>query len=85
MTSHTPLTRLQMEILEFERATWPRLELGRRDAAILQRFGHSPYRHAQIVNHLLDQPAALAYDPQLVNRLRKIRDRNRAARTRTAQ
>lgn len=71
MTAGQQLTRLQMEILEFERATWR--YAGRRDAAILARFGHSPIRHAQIVNHLIDQPAAAAYDPQLVRRLRNLR------------
>lgn len=81
MTRGEQLTRLQMEILEFERATWR--HLGHRDAAILQRFGHSPIRHAQIVQHLIDQPAAVVYDPVLVNRLREQRDRHKAARARS--
>jgi hypothetical protein len=76
----TELTRAQMEILEFERATWK--YAGRRDTVILERFGHSRWRHAQIVLHLIDQPAALAYDAQLVNRLRNLRDKRRTARTR---
>lgn len=79
MTAPQPLTRAQMELLEFERATWA--SAGRRDAALVERFGHSPIRHAQILNRLIDTPAALEYDAQLVNRLRNLRDQRRAART----
>lgn len=64
-----PLTRLQMEILEFERATWSPHALGRRDGAIYERFGHNPVRHAQLVLHILSLPAATAYDPVLVRQL----------------
>lgn len=73
------LTRAQMEVLEFERASWK--YAGRRDAVILERFGHSPWRHAQIVQHLIDLPAALEYDPALVNRLRDLREARRTSRT----
>ena len=72
------LTRAQMEILEFERATWR--YLGRRDAVILERFGHTAVRHTQIVLHLIQQPAAEAYDPALVRRLRALRDKRASAR-----
>jgi hypothetical protein len=74
------LTRAQMEILEFERATWR--HAGRREAVILERFGHSPTRHAQIVNQLIDAAPAAEYDPILVRRLRALRDKRAAARTR---
>lgn len=75
------LTRLQMEVLEFERATWR--YAGRREAVIFERFGHTAVRHAQIVNHLIDQPAAAAYDPALVRRLADLRDRRAATRARS--
>lgn len=75
------LTRAQMEILEFERATWR--HAGRREGVILERFGHNAIRHAQIVNHLIDLPAAAEYDPALVRRLRDLRDRRRASRARS--
>lgn len=77
------LTRLHMEVLEFERARWG--SPGRREAAIRTRFGWSTTRHAQVVDHLLDQPAAAAYDPQLVGRLRDLRAaraRGRSSRAR---
>ena len=80
MSTSEPLTRAQMEILEFERATWR--YGGARDAAILERFGHSPTRHAQIVNHLIDQPAAHAYDPALVRRLLALRANHKTSRRR---
>lgn len=80
MNATQELTRAQMEILEFERATW-RYQ-GRREAVIRERFGHSAIRHAQIVNHLIDLPAAAAYDPTLIRRLRDIRDQHKAARAR---
>ena len=72
------LSRLHMEVLEFERATWK--YSGTRAAAILERFGWSEARHAQVVLHLIDQPAAAAYDPELVARLRRLRAQ-RAARS----
>jgi hypothetical protein len=80
--SDQPLTPAQMEILEFERATWK--YPGYRDAVILERFGHSPIRHAQILHHVIDLPAAAVYDPTLVSRLQAIRSKRRAQRTRGA-
>lgn len=76
-----PLTRAQMEILEFERAAWS--SLGRRDHAILMRFGHSPTRHTQLVQHIITLPAAAEYDPLLVRRLIALRDKRRGARARS--
>lgn len=78
-----PLTRLEMEILEFERTTW-RHE-GHRLSAILERFGHTPTRYTQIVLALIDRPEALAYDPLNVKRLRRLRDDRAAERRRTAR
>lgn len=74
----TGLTRAEMELLEFERATWR--YPGARDTAIHNRFGHSPTRHAQLLLALIETPAALAYDPVGVNRLRNLRDRRAIAR-----
>lgn len=78
MTAAVPLTRAQMEVLEFERATW-RYQ-GRRDAVILERFGHMPTRHTQVLLHIINLPAAAAYDPVLVRQLRAQQDQRRAAR-----
>ena len=37
-------------------------------------------RYYQVLNALIDRPEALAYDPMLVKRLRRLRDASRAAR-----
>lgn len=46
-------------------------------SAIVDQFGLSPIRYYQRLNQLLDVPAALAAEPVLVNRLRRIRERRR--------
>lgn len=74
-----PLTAQQIEVLEFERLRWR--YLGARETAIRERFRWSPTRHAQVVNHLIDQPAAMDYDPATVTRLRRLRDRRAQQRT----
>jgi Protein of unknown function (DUF3263) len=61
----------QRRILEFERRWWRRA--GAKEQAILDVFGFSPTRYHQLLNALLDEPAALAFDPVLVNRLRRLR------------
>jgi hypothetical protein len=65
-------------VLEFERLGLKKD--GRRDQAIHDRFGLSPTRYAQLLNRIIDEPAAIAWDPVLVNRLRRIRDDHRAKR-----
>lgn len=47
---------------------------GAKDEAILRTFDLSPTRYAQIVNRLIDEPAALEAEPQLVRRLQRLRD-----------
>jgi Protein of unknown function (DUF3263) len=73
-----PLSARDREILDFERGWWT--EAGSKEGAIRQRFGLSPTRYYQIVNDLLDEPAALDYEPLVVRRLRRLRERRRRAR-----
>lgn len=73
-----PLDRLAMEILEFERSIT--VTDGRKDHAILERFACSPTRYHQRLQQTLDLPAAEVYDPELVRRRRRLRDRRAAAR-----
>lgn len=80
-TTHRPLTPADCELLEFARLRWSPQSIGRKDTAILERFGDMPARHAQRLDALLDHPAALAYDAQTVNRLRSLRDARRAGRS----
>jgi hypothetical protein len=72
------LTDDQRAILDFERKWW-RLA-GAKEQAIRDRFEMSPTRYYQSLNTLLDVPEALAYDPQLVNRLRRLRSAGPGAR-----
>lgn len=66
-----PLTPGEMEILAFARERF-RYQ-GVKDTAVLERFGCSPARFSQRLTVLLDLPAAEAYDPELVRRLRRRR------------
>ena len=65
-------------VLDFERRRWK--HVGAKEQAIRDRFGLSPTHYYQILNALLDDPAALAYRPSLVNRLRRARDAKRRER-----
>jgi Protein of unknown function (DUF3263) len=70
------LTELQMRILAFERSWWR--SPGAKEREILEVFGLPPTRYYQLLNELIDEPAAVQFDPVLVARLR----RRRAARNR---
>ncbi|MGY1710175.1 DUF3263 domain-containing protein [Geodermatophilus sp. SYSU D00758] len=65
------LSRREHEMLLFERQWWRRP--GAKETAIRDRFGVPPTRYYQVLNALVDQPAALAADPLLVRRLRRVR------------
>jgi len=65
-------------ILDFERGCW-RLP-SPKGAAIRAHLDLSPTRYYQLLGALLDDPAALAYDPLVVRRLRRARAQRRRAR-----
>jgi Protein of unknown function (DUF3263) len=65
-------------VLDFERKQWKRV--GAKEEAIRAQFGISPTNYFQILNALLDDPAALAYSPTLVGRLRRRREARAHAR-----
>jgi hypothetical protein len=75
-----PLTDLERDVLTFERSWWK--HPGAKQAAVREWFGLSSTRYHQVVNALLDRPAALVADPVLVHRLRRQRDQRRAQRAR---
>jgi len=66
-------------ILDFEREAW-KLQVPK-ERAIRERFGFSAARYHQVLQRLIDTRAALAYDPMLVRRLRRLRDERRRRRT----
>ena len=75
------LSARDAEILTFERQWWK--FAGAKEQAIRDKFQMSATRYYQILNALIDKPAALAQDPLLVKRLRRLRatrQRNRSAK-----
>jgi Protein of unknown function (DUF3263) len=81
MTEHADLTDREIDILDFERSWWK--HAGVKEQAIKERFDMSATRYYQVLNELLENPAALAHDPILVKRLKRLRtyrQRQRVAR-----
>ena len=66
------------EILDFEREWW--MHTGPKERMIRERFGFSAARYHQLLNRIVDLPEALAYDPMLVRRLRRLREERRRKR-----
>ena len=73
------LSGRERQILEFERQWWK--YAGAKEQAIRDLFGLSATRYYQIVNNLIDNPDALAFDPMLVKRLRRMRAARQRARS----
>lgn len=72
------LSALELEVLAFE-AAHPRHTAAKADA-IRRRFGRSSTQYYQILARLIESPAALAHDPLLISRLRRLRDARAAER-----
>jgi hypothetical protein len=68
----------EREMLVFERQWWR--YAGAKEQAIRQQFGFSATRYYQALNNLIDRPEALAEDPMLVKRLRRLRSGRQRAR-----
>jgi len=78
-TAEAPaLTERELQILAFESKWWK--HAGAKEQAIRDAFGLSSTRYYQLLNGLLDNPAALVHDPVLIGRLRRLRSTR--ARTR---
>ena len=74
-----PLSERDLEILAFERQWWK--YAGSKEQAIKELFDMSSTRYYQVLNALLDNPAALEADPMLIKRLRRMRASRQRART----
>ncbi|MBF6329145.1 DUF3263 domain-containing protein [Nocardia transvalensis] len=72
------LTRRELDILDFERKWWK--YAGAKEEAIRELFGMSATRYYQVLNAIVDKPEALAADPMLVKRLRRLRASRQKAR-----
>jgi hypothetical protein len=73
------LSQRDRQILEFERQWWK--YAGAKEQAIRELFDMSATRYYQIINALIDNPDALAFDPMLVKRLRRMRAARQRARS----
>lgn len=72
------LSRREREILAFERQWWK--YAGAKEQAIRELFDMSATRYYQVLNALVDRPEAVAADPMLVKRLRRLRQTRQRAR-----
>lgn len=73
------LTVKETMTLDLERTWWRHPAV--KDTKLRELFGETPTRYYQRLNALLDDGDALAYDPQTVNRLRRLRRQRAAQRT----
>ena len=73
------LTELESKILEFERTWWR--HAGAKESSIKELFNLTPPAYYQLLNNLIDTPAALMAEPLLVKRLLRLRDQRTAARS----
>ena len=76
----TELTDLEAGVLDVERH-W-REHGSVKETVIRERIGITATRYYLILNGLLDSEAALAHDPGLVGRLRRLRDERASERRR---
>jgi hypothetical protein len=72
------LSERDLAILEFERQWWK--YSGAKESAIKELFDMSATRYYQVLNALIDNPAALAADPMLIKRLRRLRSQRQRTR-----
>ena len=75
----TRLTERDQQVLAFERQWWK--YAGAKEQAIRDLFDMSATRYYQVLNALIDSPDALAHDPMLVKRLRRMRSTRQRARS----
>jgi hypothetical protein len=79
--SSAELSSRDAAMLDFERQWWK--YAGAKEQAVREKFDMSSTRYYQVLNALIDRPEALAHDPLLVRRLRRLRatrQRQRSAR-----
>ncbi|MFJ9342702.1 DUF3263 domain-containing protein [Streptomyces sp. NPDC101733] len=72
------LTDAEAAVLAYEGRSWP--GPGAKERAIREGLGLTPVRYYQLLNALMDDPRALEHAPGTVNRLRRIREAQRARR-----
>lgn len=81
----TEISERDRAILEFERSWW-KFE-GAKESAVREKFDLTLVRYYQLLNAIIDQPAALEADAMTVRRLQRMRDlraRQRSLRRRSS-
>lgn len=78
-TSASELSEREQQVLGFERQWWK--YAGAKEQAIRELFDMSTTRYYQLLNALIDRPEAMAFDPMLVKRLRRLRAARQRARS----
>ena len=73
------LSDRDQRILAFERQ-WPK-HVGAKEEAVRAEFGLSSARYYQLLNAVIDSPAAIVHDPMLARRLQRVREARTGART----
>ena len=79
VSAPTELSDRDREIIAFERQWWK--YAGAKEQALRDLFDLSATRYYQVLNALIDRPEALAEDPMLVKRLRRMRHSRQRARS----
>lgn len=72
------LTERDRAIIEFERTWWS--EDSSKESIIRERFELSTTRYYELLGELIDSDDAYEFDPLVIRRLRRLRDRRRRAR-----
>lgn len=72
------LTERDRAIIEFERTWWS--EDVSKETIIRERFELSTTRYYELLGDLIDSDEAYEFDPLVIRRLRRLRDRRRRAR-----
>jgi hypothetical protein len=73
------LSNRDREIIAFERQWWK--YAGAKEQAIRELFDMNATRYYQVLNALIDNPAALQADPMLIKRLSRLRATRQRARS----
>lgn len=73
------LSERDAAVLAFEKQWWK--YAGAKEQAVRELFDLSATQYYQVLNTLLDSPAALAAEPMLVKRLRRMRSSRQRERT----
>ena len=73
------LSEFEIKMLDFERTWWR--HAGAKESSIKELFNLTPPAYYQLLNNLIDKPAALMADPILVARLLRLRDSRNQGRS----